>query len=173
MLHKFLMLRGLLGGTGSADPETIILVDEAGTEVTAVLTDEELVFDATANDIRLGKTAATDSGVTVGTKDIPAYYTTEGVKIVTAGSKFSVVLATEDRYQYTKLQVIICGFNSSLSDSVAAEKVSINDGVYDVSSAEILASVTMDAENKAIDLGITNDGDTPCVMRYFTYKEEL
>lgn len=68
---------GTGGGSGD-DTQAYILVDENGVEIPAVLVDEYTVFDATANDIRAGKTAATEEGVTLGTKEIPAYYVEEG-----------------------------------------------------------------------------------------------
>lgn len=151
---------------------TYILVDEEGNEIPAVFVENETAFTATANDIRLGKTAVTDSGVTEGTKDIPAYHTTEGVTAVPVGSEFAITIRTADRYDFTKLQAIVCPFNNSLSSSVAADKVAINSSVYPAGSAEALATVTVDHEKKQIKLGITNEGESLCVIRYFTYKEE-
>lgn len=164
-------LRGFFGGSGSGpDDQTYILVDEKGNEVTAVLVDEKTVFDATPNDIRLGKVAATEAGVTTGTKDIPAYYTSEGFKLIPAGSPFAITKIKN--CEYTKLQVLICAFGTSLTESVATEKVSIDSKVYETGSTVVLSTVSVDKEALKIDLGITNNGETPCVMRYFTYKEE-
>ena len=47
--------------------KTFILVDENNNEITGVVVDELTVFDATEDDIKLGKVAASDSGVIVGT----------------------------------------------------------------------------------------------------------
>lgn len=150
------------------DGETYILVDEYGNEVPAVLTEEEVDLTATANDIREGAIAVTDDGVIEGTKEIPTYNTAEGYRIVTDGSPFFI---PHGYYDYTKLQVIICAFNTSLADSVAAKKVVIYDTVYDVNSTDQLASVTKDSENGWIDLGITNDSGEIYILRYFMYKE--
>lgn len=158
------------GGSSSDDTQTYILVDEAGNEISAVMVEEETVFTATANDIREGMVAATDDGVTVGTKEIPSYHTTEGVQGVPAGSAFSIVI--KDRYDYTKLQAIICPYNTTLADSVAAEKVCIENNVYSVGDVTPLATVYINQDTSSIELGITNDGSTPFVIRYFTYKEE-
>ena len=49
------------------DSATYILTDTAGNEYFAVYTDSEVVLTATANDIRQGKVAVTDSGLTTGT----------------------------------------------------------------------------------------------------------
>ena len=49
------------------DSATYILTDIAGNEYFAVYTDSEIVLTATANDIRQGKVAVTDSGLTTGT----------------------------------------------------------------------------------------------------------
>ena len=160
------------GVTPMAETQTYILVDKDGNEVPAVLVEEETVFTATANDIRLGTVAATAVGVTEGTKEIPPYYVTEGVAAVPPGSAFVIKIAESDRYDYTKLQAIICLYNSSMANSVAAQKVAINDNVYAAGSTAALASVTVDHDAKTINLGITNEGATPCVIRYFTFKEE-
>lgn len=161
-------------GKGSGEePNAYILIDEDGNEIPAVFVTEETIFDATANDIRLGKTAATEDGIVTGEKVIPSYNTTEGARLVPAGSAIILPNLDEmvDSYDYTKLQVIICAYNTSMSDSVSAEKVCINDKVYGVNSTESIAVVTKDHENKTINFGIINDTDEPCVIRFFTYKE--
>lgn len=152
-------------------PKSYIFVDEDGNEVAGTLVSEETVFDATPNDVREGKVFATESGVKTGEKVIPAYHTTEGYQIITNGSEFKVPLTKLDTYDFTKLQVIICPYNSSIAGSVAAEKVAINEGVYAVNSTELLATVTKDGKNKSINLGITNNSGSLYVLRYFTYKE--
>ena len=151
------------------EDQVYILVDESGNEVTAVLVDEQTVFDATANDIRLGKTAVTESGVTVGEKEIPAYITQEGRKRISPDKELSIPMYS-DLCQYTRLQVIVCAYNTSIADSVAAEMVVINDALYDVLSTSEKASVTVDIENQSINLGITNDSGNYLVIRYFTYN---
>lgn len=156
----------------SEQPEMYLLVDETGQEYPAVLVDEEVSFDATANDIREGKLAATDSGVTVGTKVIPSYNTSEGYAIITPQSKFTLkTLIKADMYDFTKLQIIICPYSESVSESVVAEMVVINEKVYLVNSNEVLATVKRDSINKMIDLGITNESESLYLIRYFTYKE--
>ena len=47
--------------------KTFILVDENNNEFVGTVVEELTVFDATAEDIKLGKVAATDSGVVIGT----------------------------------------------------------------------------------------------------------
>lgn len=146
-----------------------ILVDENGYEVPAVLVDEPVMLTANATtDIRKGMTAVTDEGVVTGEKEIPAYYTTEGFKVIPNGSKF--ILPLED-CNYTKLQAIICLFNTSIRNSVAAEKVAIYDNVYPVQSVESESQLVVDAENNGVDFGITNTSGKTCLIRYFTYKE--
>ena len=155
------------GGIETLD-NTYILVDEEGNEYPAVLVDEEVTLTATTNDIRKGTTAVTDEGVVTGEKEIPVYNTLEGSKAIPNGSKF--ILYTKD-YDYTKFQAIICLFNTSLTDSVAADKVAINGNVYPVQSTEAVATITKHDDTTQIDLGITNDTGSPCVVRYFMYKE--
>lgn len=176
-LHGIISARGRLIGkvTGvivTADSfETYMLVCEDGTELPAVYVEDEVTFTATANDIRLGTVAASAEGVVEGTKDIPAYHTTESICLIMPGESFTIPLSSMDKYAYTKLQAIICPFNTSLTDSVAAEKISVEDNVYPVQSTEPLSVVEKDNENKSINLGITNDTDLTYLIRYFTYKE--
>ena len=153
-------------------PKTYILVDEDGNEVTATLVDQETVFDATVNDVREGKVFATETGVKTGEKVIPSYHTSEGYRLITSGQKFETMsFAAQELYDFTKLQVIICPYAGSIAQSVAAEKVAINDEVYAVNSTALVATVTKDSNTKKIDLGIVNETDIPYVLRYFTYKE--
>lgn len=151
--------------------KSFILEMPDGTEIPAVLVDHETVFTATPNDIREGKVAATGDGVTIGEKIIPSYHTSEFARYIPVGSKFEIPLPNLDLYDYTKLQVIICRFDTSIKDSVLSEKVAMLDKVYNVGSNDALATVIKDANTKSIDLGIINDSDHPCVIRIFTYKE--
>ncbi len=170
---------GNLKGSMSApkiigDTETVfILEDEAGTEVVGVLVDEVTAFDATENDIRTGKVAVTDSGVTVGTKEIPAYHTTEGARVIPKGQKIRIPIIKDERnlYDFTKLQVLICPFNGNVDGSVAVTMVAINDGVYRVLSSDKISIVIKDTESGQIDLDIINDSDGKFVVRFVTYKE--
>lgn len=154
---------------GSGLERTYILVDDTGAEALAVMNDNEVTLDATANDIRIGKVAATSNGVIVGEKIIPSYNTTEGGTIIPAGE--TMVIKLPRNYEFTKLQALICRFNTSITDSVFTDKVSIEGKVYPVNSTEQIATVIVDTSNKLINLGIKNESDTFIVIRYFTYKE--
>lgn len=154
-----------------APTQTYILVDAEGNEIPAVLVDEPVTLTATANDIRKGLVAVTSDGVVTGLKTIPPHYTTEGYKIIPSGSE--IAITDLDTFEYTKLIAIVCGWNTTLNNSVSAEKVSINDNVYSVGSTESLSNVTIDSNTKSIKLGITNDKNSFVVLRYMTYKEEL
>lgn len=157
-------------GSGSSDDtKSYILVDEAGNECAAVLVDEETVFDATANDIRQGKVAATEDGVTIGSKEIPSYHTTEGVALVPDGSELAFHSL---EYDFTKMQGIVCAFNTSLQDSTSAEKVAINNKVYVVQSTESISELTKDDGSSTVKFGVTNDSGALRLIRYFMYREE-
>ena len=159
----------VIGGTsGASVGQTIILVDESGKEVPAVLVEEEVDLTATPNDIRIGTVAVTEAGVTTGTKEIPSYNTREGIKVVTSGKQLSITTAD---YDYTKMQALICAFNTSLSNSVSTEKVAIDNLVYDVLSVVALSSVTKNDATKAIDFGVTNESGAPQIIRYIYFKE--
>ena len=158
----------MVGGTGSF--KTCVLEDNNGNHVTGIVVDKEVLFTATDNDVREGFVYASNDGVSTGTKDIPAYHTTEGSKLIPVGSEIAIVGLKH--YEFTKLQALVCAFNTEVSNSVATEKVSINGSVYNAGSTDVIATVSIDSANQAINLGIINNGDSPCVIRYFTYKEE-
>lgn len=152
--------------SGGDDTNAYILVDENGYEVPAVLVDEPVMLTANAvTDIRKGMTAVTDEGVVTGEKEIPAYYTMEGMRVITAGKAFSLEKMGKDA-AFTKMQALLC------MNSVATDKVSINAKVYAVNSTEVLSEVVVDTTANTIDFGITNDSGKPYVIRYFTYREE-
>ena len=159
---------------GALNAKTYQLECNGGTaEIMAVVVDEETIFDADVNDVRAGKVFATNNGVKVGTKNIPAYNTCAGYRIIAPNEEFKIVLSASDLYDYTNLQCIICPFNTSISDSVAADRVVIDGNLYEVNSSTVLSEVTKDATEKAIKLGITNDSSSSSIIRLFTYKEEL
>lgn len=156
--------------TGGGPMQTFILVDEDGHEMECFLTEEEVELNATPNDIRIGMTAVTDTGVTVGEKEIPTYTTTEGTKTIEPGRQLTISMYSDACF-YTRLLVIICEYNTSLSDSVSAVMTVIDNKLYTVGSVNPLADVTVDTENQSINLGITNTGDKNLVIRYASIKE--
>lgn len=163
---------GILEMGGSTLEQTYILRDVDGRELVAVVSDEEVTLDATPNDIREGKVAATDTGVTIGEKVIPAYHTNQGAILIPVGSEFKITsLLDLDAYDYTKLQAVICDFNTSLSNSVSTNKVVIEDHVYAVHSVTSLSVLVKNEINKSVDFGIINDTGIPQILRFFTYKE--
>lgn len=153
---------------GGEAVNTYILVDENGVEVPAVLVDEEVTLTATTNDIRIGTTAVTEQGVVTGEKEIPAYHTSEGYRAVPKGTKFTLPMPN---YDYTKLQVIFCPFNTTIANSVSAEKVVIENNVYSVRSTTAESKVIKDSSVGRIDFGITNNSNGVYLIRYFSYKE--
>ena len=157
---------------GSGEPaKTIVLRDEEGNEFVAVLVDEEVDFTATADDIREGKVAATDDGVTIGEKYIPTYLATQGHRAIMPGKSFSLKLSDNDLYDYTKFQAMLCSYNKSMNDSVSCDRVVINDNLYDVLSTVSLGEMQLNHENKSIELGIVNETSSPYLIRFFTFKE--
>ena len=60
------MICGNLVG-GLIPLKTLILVDENNNEIVGTVVENITMFDATAEDIKLGKVAATDSGIVTGT----------------------------------------------------------------------------------------------------------
>jgi hypothetical protein len=162
------MIFGNAVGGGAA--QTYLLKDEAGNQVYAVAVKTRTEFDATANDIRIGKKAVAESGVVTGEKVIPAYHSTEGYRVIPNGSAFSIPYLKE-RYDFTKLMVIICPFSGSVNGSVAAERVVIGESVYAVNSTVPISVVVRNGETETIDLGVVNESGNLYLLRYFTYKE--
>ena len=165
------VINGTPVGSYSHLGKTFTLVDDNGTELVGVITDNETVFTATADDIKIGKIAATDEGVTEGI-DTRTYRTTQGGILISPGSSLSIPLSDYDKYNYTKLQCMIAPFNTSIINSVAVNKVVIDSYVYDTSSVSKVSDVTKNNTNKSIDLNITNNTDNYLVIHFFTYKEE-
>jgi hypothetical protein len=147
---------------------TFILVDDNGIEVAAYLSEEEVPLTATTNDIRMGTTAVIEEGVVTGEKEIPAYYVTEGYRLVSNGALFTISVG---HYDYSKLQAVFCKYNTTLNNSVYTDRVSINNSVYDVMSTNALTSVVKDFDNKCINFGFTNDSGSRYLIRYFLFKE--
>ena len=158
-----------IGCVGMA--QTYVFEDEEGNEVYGVIVQSETELTATENDIRLGKLAVTGIGLTNGHKEIPSYNTSEGIAVIPVNGDYSIKLPVVKNYDYTKLQVIACLFSGSLSNSVAAEKVVIEDNVYAVGNSTKLASVFKNSDTQTIEMGVVNTSGVPILLRYFTYKE--
>jgi hypothetical protein len=164
-------IAGNMIGSYSQIGKTFVIVDDNENELMGVCTEQEVIFDATAADIKIGKIAATDSGVTEGENTI-TYRTYHSTRLIRAGSAYTIPLSDYDQYDYTHLQCIIVLKNTSLSNSVAADKVVINDGVYQVGSINQISVVTKNAGTKSIDLNLINNTDETQYIRFFTYKDE-
>lgn len=162
---------GNMIGCYSPMGKTFILEDDNGNEFTGVIVDQETIFNATDNDVRTGMVYASENGVSTGVNDIPAYHTTEGKRIIKEGAEFSIPLVHLDRYDYTALQAIICHYNTSSTNSVAADRIVVDDKLYPVNSTEPIATVEKDGTNKSINLGVKNNTENKFVLRFFTYKE--
>lgn len=157
---------------GFCYPKTYILTDENGTELaTGVIVGEKTVFNATPADVKVDKVFASDEGVQTGT-DTKTYRTTIGTECVLNGESLSVHLDKYGEYNYTKFTAMVSSFNTTCSDSVAVNKIVLNDAVYGVNSTTKLADVTKNSSTKSIDLNIVNNTGSTCVIHFSTYKEE-
>lgn len=163
---------GNMAGCYSPMGKTFIITDENGNEITGVVTEQEQIFTATDNDVREGMVYASENGVSTGTKIIPTYNTVEGVRKITAGKPFEVTFYDSlNLCDFTKMQAIICVYNSSMEQSVAATNVSIDEKVYAVNSSTIISTVSRDINNNKINFGFVNESENDLVIRYFLYKE--
>ena len=165
------MISGNMVGSYSQMGKTFIIQDSDGNEITGVVTGEETVFTATADDIKIGKIAATDEGIVEGT-DTKTYRTNQAFRVILPDQSFSIPMDKYDTYNYTKFQAMIAEFNTTPFDSTSVSKISINNSVYAVNSTIKLSDVTKNSSTKSIDLNITNDTDNIYIIHYSTYKEE-
>lgn len=167
------MISGNMVGAYSQIGKTFIITDADGNELTGVVVDQETVFTATDNDVREGYVYASDSGVSTGTKDIPIYRTSAGMKMVAPNENFSLYIPEYNSYDYTVFQCMISLVDfDNVDNSVNTTMVVLNDGVYNVNSIDIVSSISKNIETQSIDLNINNDSDNYYIIHYFTYREE-
>ncbi len=166
-------MSGLYGNPcgGFGMPKMLEIVDDNGNTIIGTVTDSEVIFDATRDDVKVGKIFASADGVQEGI-DTRTYRTTHASKTILPGEQFSIPLDDYEKYNYTKFQAMIAEFNTTQYDSVSVVKISLNDAVYDVNSTIKISDVTKNSSTKSIDLNITNNTNNTYVIHYSTYKEE-
>ena len=166
-------MSGLYGNPcgGFGMPKMLEIVDDNGNTIIGTVTDSEVIFDATRDDVKVGKIFASADGVQEGI-DTRTYRTTHASKTILPGEQFSIPLEDYEKYNYTKFQAMIAEFNTTQYDSVSVVKISLNDAVYDVNSTIKISDVTKNSSTKSIDLNITNNTNNTYVIHYSTYKEE-
>ena len=167
------MISGNMVGSYSQLGRTLTLVDENGTELVGVIVGQETIFTAGDNDVREGFIYAGDSGVSTGTKNIPAYRTDCGRIGIFPGESASLPLEQYQQYDYTELQCIISKFNTTLVNSIITDKIVVKGKLYNVNSADVIAEATKNADTKCIDLNFTNNTEDIIVIHYFTYRQEV
>ena len=165
---KIATYAGLIDELDNEEQTSYVLSNADGTQkIYAQLSSKDPVkLTATANDIRLNKSAITNKGYTDGEKEIPSYYSTYGSKIIQAGSR-AVIDNLE--YDYKSLMVTISTFNTNISSSLSVNSTSINNNIYECKSNNKLSSIEIDSVNQRIDLGITVQEKS--VLRYFVVRE--
>lgn len=165
------MIHGNMVGAYSSLGKTFVFTSDDGKEFAGVVVEKEEVFDAKPSDVRINKTFVSSDGVMTGENTI-TYRTTQSNRLVLQGEDFSIPLAQNDKWNYTKFQCVIAPYNTSINDSTAVDKVVLFDNVYTTGSTTSLASVTKNEATKSIDLNITNDTDNIYIIHFTTYKEE-
>lgn len=163
---------GNMVGGGSAPLKTLILTDENGNEVVGVVTESIQMFDATPADVRLNKTFVSDNGIESGENTI-TYRTTVGYQIVLPGDTFSVDVSNYNGYNYTSFQGLVCVADlTDLNNSVSADMIAVNNGVYEVRSTTKLADLTKNSQLKSVDFNITNNSDNYYLIYFSTCRQE-
>lgn len=157
---------------GALNAKTFMLEVNGGkTEIAATVVGEKQTFNATANDVRKGMTFASNRGVEIGQKEIPAYETRMSYLQIKPNEAFSIPLSDKDRYAYTKFQCIIVSSSSDYDNNVTTKYISINDKLFSSETSNFVSDITQNATTKSIDLNITNDSTDTYVIIYVTYKE--
>lgn len=164
-------ISGGLVGSYSQLGKTIIIVDDAGNELTGVITENLQIFDATPADVKIGKTFASDEGIQVG-EDTKTCRVRHGAQLILPGKTFSIPIKEYDGYDYTNFQAIVSLFNTSIVDSSETNRVVLYDAVYNVNSNIKIADIEKNVEDKSIDLNLTNDTDDVYIIHFNTYREE-
>lgn len=165
-------ISGGLVGSYSQLGKTFILEDSDGNTIEGVVVDQITIFDATPKDVKIGKIFASEDGIAEGT-DTKTYRTTCGSIGIAPGESAIIPLSKYNNYDYTELQCIIAEFNTTLLNSVSANKIVLKDKVYDVNSINSIADVTKDIDLKSINLNFINDSEDDIVIHFFTYREEV
>lgn len=167
---KFSTYAGLIDEMDNEEQVSYVLSNADGShKIYAQLSSKEPVtLTAEANDIRANTTAITNTGYTEGTKDIPAYFSSYGHKLITEGKEATLTIHEAD---YKNLMVTISPFNSSYDKSTAIKYVSAEDSMYEANSTTKLSDITKDTENETIHLGITVPELS--ILRYFVVREEV
>lgn len=166
-------MSGLYGNAtgGFGIPKMVEIVDGNGNTLVGTVTDSAVVFDATREDVKVGKMFASNDGVQEGI-DTKTYRTTQASRAILPGESFSIPLLSYEMYNYTEFQAMVAKFNTTISDSISVSKIVFKDSVYNVNSTTKLSSVTKNTTTKSIDLNITNSTSDTYVIHYSTYKEE-
>ena len=163
---------GKMAGCYSPLGRTMILQDENGNELsTGVIVEQKTVFDADVDDVKIGKTFASNEGVKIG-RDTKTYRVVKSSHLIFPSTRYSIPLSDNEQYDYTEFQGVIAKFNTSFSDSVETNRVVLENKVYEVNSTISLSQITKNVDVKSIDLNITNDTEDIYVVHFFTYKEE-
>lgn len=159
----------LVGEMDNEEQVSYVLETADGGKAFAQLSSENpITLTASENDIRLNTSAITNKGFTEGSKDIPAYHSERGIKVIQANAKVEL---TRDTYDYTKFQATLALFNTSVADSVQVDRVTVDDSVYTANTTSKLSDLVKDHENGRIDFGI-NNGTKISLMRFFIMREE-
>lgn len=155
---------GNMVGTYSTLGKTFIIEDDNGNEIVGVITANEQVFDATPEDVKLGKTFAYDGGVGVGTDTKMAVASS---CIIAPSAPLTIPLSEYDAYDYTKFQCVIFVRNNPAN----IIGYTVDDSVFLIGSSTQVATVSKNADTHSVDLNINNDSTQEYEIRYFTYRE--
>lgn len=164
-------IMGNMVGCGSAPLKSLVIQDVDGTELFGVVTGDEIVFTATKDDVKVGKTFISSEGIQAG-EDTRTYRSLHATCCILPNEKFSIPLEKYNQYDYTEFQAMISKFNTTKFDSVSVDKVSLYGEMYDVGSDTKLSDVTKNPTSKSIDLNIINNTNYTYIIHFNTYKEE-
>ena len=153
------IIGNMVGGTSKI---TVVQMEfEDGTVLEGVVADDRPVVDATAQDIRYGKTAITEYGVTEG--EYKAQRAISSFISINSGDA-CVIPFDDDTYDYDAFQCVITA-------SGVIKYASINNKIISVNGTEI-STITKDVNEQSINLNFTNDSEDTYEILYTTYRDD-
>lgn len=161
----------MVGSSGGTIGKTVEIISDDGVSLMGVVVDQEQILDAKPSDIRIGKIAATDSGIVEGTNTI-TYRTIILSELFLPGETICIYLPQFNMYDYTKIQCIVTLFEKSYVDSAVPKYITIDDNVFSIDTHNKVSSITKNATDKTIELNITNNSEDVYEIFFATYHEE-
>lgn len=168
-----MILGNKIGGSRDTKTYKIVISDGDTTlgHFDCACVDEYTEFNATCDDVAVGKVFACDDGVCIGTNDYACCRVTHGEHEVYPGVEFMITLEHLNLWDYTYFTATMYPKPTEGNDKRIIDKIVVDDAVYDMFGNK-LADVTKDAGEMTVRLNLFNTTTQTYVLSYFVYREE-